>query len=225
MSVYGIVYTGGFGLTVDPLNAKWLLEHNSEVELRRFNDLWLAYTWCAEEYSRRFLEQNPTIQHRVPSLEEVLAVPYHEPNFVENVPQSRFFATMSANYTAIYNNVEDLMDFVMAFDFPFTIKEFDSEVKAMQHINMIFMRSMMPRSAYIEGDFYTMRNIPSNRLLSMQPFKAWYQKSFQPPQPWPAPANYRQNYLPFSSPQPVLAPQAQSESTFLPASNPITSML
>lgn len=224
MSVYGIVYARGFAVTASPEVVKWILEHNSEVELQIFNDSWEAYTWCCTEYSRRFLAQHPNVQHKLPTFDEVLKMPYHEPRFVENVPQNRFFTAMNARGIAIYDNVDNLIDFIMGYNIFSSIKEFDSEEKAMQYINWNLMMYVMPRSAYISGDFYTIRNCNTNMILSTQPLTSWYQENFHPPQQWPtSELYYQQNFMPFVQQQPALRQTGMLPSP--PMEHPVTSML
>ena len=216
MSVYGIIYAGGFGVTNSPENVKWLLEQNSEIELQVFDDSWMAYNWCCEGYTRRFLNQHPNMQHKLPSLDEVLKMPYHKPNFVKNVPQNRFFATMKAGYIAIYDNVDDLMDFMLEFDGASIVKEFDSYDKACQYIiNEIWMY-IMPKSAYLHGEIPNIMCIHLNIAMSIQRLAEWFQQNCQLPKPWSTQKTYhRQIYMPFEQEQ-IGVPQTKRPPLLLP---------
>ena len=201
MVTYGLVYRGGFAVTDNPQFVKWLLETNSDVEICNQNSLWEAYTWCCTEYSRRFLERSLNMQHKLPTFEEVLERPYFEPNFVDSIPQNRFFAAIKTAYFSIFDNIDNVIEFTTEFPLPFKIKETESEEHALAYLNRELLMYVMPRSAYIRGDIQYIRQIGLNRVASLQAFAIWFQQNCQLPQPWGYSATYYQNnYLPFAYP-------------------------
>ncbi len=199
MVIYGLVYRGGFAVTDNPQNVKWLLETNSDVEICNWNSPWEAYTWCCTEYSRRFLDRNLNMQHKLPTFDEVLQRPYFEPNFVASIPQNRLFAAINTAYFSIFDNIDNVIEFTTEFPLPFKVKEADSENTALAYLNRELLMYVMPRSAYIRGDIQYIRQVEINRIASLQTFIAWLQQNCQLPQPWSCYNTYCQPvYLPFA---------------------------
>ena len=54
-SFYGVVYRGGIALPMGIANVKFLIEHNSEVELLERFKPEEAYLWATQKYVERYL--------------------------------------------------------------------------------------------------------------------------------------------------------------------------
>lgn len=207
---YGIVYDGGFDVTNDLRRLRWDLECNSNVEVDRCSSYDEAYWKCCTKYSGRFLDKHSNVQYKFPKLLEIIENPYHEPSFKANVPQKRFFATMNPEWFTIYDNIDNLMDFIIQLNLPFIIKEFEDYEAALKFINRRFMMYILSRSAYIHGDLLCrIESIELNKLHSTQGVVDWFNQNYCLPQSMLVPTNppYQQNYLPFPQSQPI--PQQQ----------------
>ena len=193
---YSVVYDKGFAVTEDFQRLHFLLEHNSDIELDTFNSLWEAYCNGCTKYSEQCIRRDPYMQHIIPTLEDIIVMPYHVPDFEENIPEKRFFAAMTSDYIAIFDNVNLVMSFVRNFDIRVHIKEFDSYESAFRYLNEQFIRFILPRSAYLNGDFKYVINLPLNTEFSIQCLIDWFHQSYHPPFAWANFNSYQTNFLP-----------------------------
>lgn len=187
MLSYSVVYNYGFAVTDNPQYLPYLMEHNSDIELDAFysqDSQWKAYCNGCTKYSAQCMKRDPYMQHIMPTFDDIIRMPYHAPDFKENIPEKRFFAAVNCNCVAIFDNVNLVMSFIMSSTTEVHVKEFDSQENAFKYISEKFISFILTRSAYINGEIKYIRNIPLNRPLSIQSFIDWFWQNYQPPYAW-----------------------------------------
>ena len=168
----------------------FLMEHNNGIELDTFDSQysqypqWKAYCNACTKYSAQCMKRDPYMQHIMPTFDDIIRMPYHAPDFKENIPEKRFFAAMNSNCIGVFDDVNLVMSFIMSSTTEVHVKEFDSQENAFKYISEKFISFILTRSAYINGEIKYIRNIPLNRPLSIQSLIDWFWQNYQPPYAW-----------------------------------------
>ncbi len=193
MLSYSVVYNYGFAVTDNPQYLPYLMKHNSGIELDTFDSQysqypqypqWEAYCNACTKYSAQCMKRDPYMQHIMPTFDDIIRMPYHAPDFKENIPEKRFFAAMNSNCIGVFDDVNLVMSFIMSSTTKVHVKEFDSQENAFKYISENFISFILTRSAYINGEIKYIRNIPLNRPLSIQSLIDWFWQNYQPPYAW-----------------------------------------
>ena len=158
-SFYGVLYRGGIALSMGIENIKFLMEHNSEVELLERFKPEEAYLWATQKYVERKNQIQRYTIPLIPRMEDLMYKAYHEPNFIESVPPNRFFAVIADGYVGIFTSVDSVSDF-LAYFHPTMLKEFLSVDEANWYVNWFFLRRIFPRIAYIYTPIQYFKEIP-----------------------------------------------------------------
>lgn len=176
---YGMVYRGGIALPVGVANVRFLMEHNSEVELVERYTPQEAYIFAAQKY----VELKNQLQHytmpTIPRMEDLIYRSYHEPNFIECVPINRLFAVITDGYAGIFTSVESVSDF-LAYFHPTLLKEFSNADEALWYMNWFFLRQIFPRSAYINVPIQYLKKVPLDTAVPLNFFGANNETHFPP---------------------------------------------
>lgn len=168
-SFYGMVYRGGIALAMGFENVKFLMEHNSEVELLEKFKPEEAYIWATQKYVERKNQLQRYTMPLIPKMEDLIYKAYHEPNFIEHVPMNRFFAMIAATHVGIFTSVESAIDFLSYFH-PTMLKEFTNIDDALWHINWFYLQRIFPRIAYICTSIQYMNNVPLDMAVPVNFF-------------------------------------------------------
>ena len=184
MSVYSIVYQGGFALPKSLEELDYLMRHNSNVSVMDFNSDWGAYCSCCYKRSKdklKSMRNNQAIQQPLmPTFEEVFQVPFHEPGFVEIVPPNRFFAIINIHFFGIYTEVESAIEFLNFYHSSW-LKEFSTLEEAQFWINCKYMSYIFPRMAYINNSVPYIQQVQINHVMPVN-YVQWLKENLQMPQ-------------------------------------------
>ena len=145
---FRIQYREGMAVTNHFEYLPFLLENNSDVTIVEEPTLEVAYVNACTQYVQDFWQRKPYRTPALPTFEDILKMPYHEPGFIPNVPSVRFFAAINQYYVGIYDSVKGAVEFWNNFN-PSGLKEFDSADKAKLWLNEKFVLPILPMSAYI----------------------------------------------------------------------------
>lgn len=168
-SFYGMVYRGGIALPMGLENLIFLLNHNSDVEvLERFTPQ-EAYLFAAQKYTERKNQLQRYTQPVIPAMEELVYKAYHEIDFIEYVPATRFFSVIADGYAGVFTSVESVIDFLGYFH-PILLKESTNLDDALWHVNWFFLKKIFPRIAYITSPIQYLKEIPLNSAVPLQFF-------------------------------------------------------
>ena len=163
-SFYGVVYRGGIALPMGVENVKFLMEHNSEVELLERFTSQDAYIWTTQIYVDRKNQLQHYTMPIIPTMEDLIYKAYHDPDFVESVPKNRFFAVITDGYIGIYTSVDSVIDF-LAYFHPTLLREFNNVDDALWHINWFYLRRIFPLIAYIYTPIRYIKEIPLDTAI------------------------------------------------------------
>ena len=158
-SFYGMVYRGGIALPMGVENVKFLMEHNSEVELLERFTSQDAYIWATQIYVERKNQLQRYTMPPLPRMEDLIYKAYHEQNFMEHVPTNRCFAVIANGYVGIFTSVNSIVDFLAHFH-PVMLKEFTNVDDATWYVNWFFLRRIFSRIAYINVPIQYLKVIP-----------------------------------------------------------------
>lgn len=168
-SFYGMVYRGGIALPMGLDNLIFLLHRNSDVEvLERFIPQ-EAYIFAAQKYTERKNQLQRYTQPVIPTMKELTYKAYHEIDFIEYVPATRFFSAIADGYAGVFTSVESVTDFLGYFH-PTLLKESTNLDDALWNLNWFFLRQIFPRIAYITTPIHYIKNLPLDSAVPLQFF-------------------------------------------------------
>ena len=177
--VYAVIYRGGFAVT-DRLDFLiWLMEHNNKLEIQEFSSYWDAWQWSSHKYVDEKLKREQNLNVLVPTIGQIMQMPYHELGFVEIVPAKRYFAIASRNYVGIYETIQGAVEFMNEIH-PTMLKEFQSESEARFWLNYVFLRHILPMRGYLTGEVPYIKDMPLDKAVAVN-FIDWTLQNCQLP--------------------------------------------
>ena len=166
---YGMTYCGGFALPRDNAEMMYLMQQNSDIEIRETSSPWCSYEWACSSYVDKKLNSTHNLKVLVATFDAICQMPFLEPGFMPIVPNSRNFAIINQSYVGVYDNIEGSIEFLDYFH-PTLLKEFQTESEAKWWINYNFLRYILPMSAYIDGEIPYIKEMPLNKAVPVHFF-------------------------------------------------------